>query len=390
MNGDERYHRQMLLPQIGEAGQDRLRGSRVLLVGCGALGCPVADLLVRAGVGRITIVDRDVVERTNLQRQTLFDEADAIAGRSKAEAAAARLRRVNSRVIVDAVVADFSPRNAEPLLEGAPDAVVGSDAPTAPDAARSRPARRADVLVDGTDNFLTRYLLNDLAVKHGVPLVYGGAVGAAGMSMTIIPGRTPCLRCVFPDAPAPSGPLHATCDTAGILAPVSTLIGAVQAIEVIKLLVGNADAASADLAEFDLWHNRARRFSVVALRSDSCECCVQRNFPFLGGRYDSDVRVICTRHAGGAVQVVPPRRAGMGAGASDAPGGVHLPTLAQRLRSQGRFDATPSALRGYLDHESGEGMHGIELTVFSDGRAIIRGTTDTGVARSIYARYVGE
>ncbi len=367
---DPRYHRQMILPEVGEEGQRRLGLSRVLLVGCGALGCVIADLLVRAGVGRLTIVDRDVVERTNLQRQGLFDERDAREGRTKAEAAASRLAAVNSGVKIDGVVADFTSRSAEKLF----------DAP-ANERGKSIPA---DVLIDGTDNFLTRYLLNDLAVKRGVALVYGGAVGTTGMTMTIVPGVTPCLRCLFPEPE--EGVAHETCDTAGILGPVSTIVGAMQALEVIKLLVGADDAVSRDLHEVEPWQNRSRRVSVRGARSGECVCCVKGSLEFLDGMRDREVSVICTRSGGGAVQISPPARR-LGA---DRGSGILFDELSRRLAAQGTFTRTTSAVRGVLSHETGDGTNPVELTVFADGRAVIRGTTDTGVARAIYSRYVGD
>ena len=214
-----RYHRQMLLPSIGEDGQRRLASSTAVIVGCGALGTVSADALVRAGVGRIVIVDRDIVELTNLQRQVLFDESDARAGLPKAAAAARRLGATNSAIRIVPIVADFTSQKAESIILGTPqDAGV-----------------RAQVVLDGTDNFQTRYLLNDVCVKHGIPLVYGGAVGTTGMTMTIataIDPPTPCLRCVFPEAPAPGS--TPTCDTAGILGPVAGIVASLQAIEMYR------------------------------------------------------------------------------------------------------------------------------------------------------------
>lgn len=361
---DPRYHRQLILPEIGEDGQHRLAHARVLLVGCGALGCVTADLLARAGVGRLTIVDRDIVERTNLQRQTLFDERDAREGLSKAEAAAKRLAAVNSSIRIDPLTADFSAACAESIFD---------------DAAAPPHPQPADLLIDGTDNFTTRYLLNDLAVKRGVPLIYGGAVGTTGLTMTIRPGITPCLRCLFPHAP--DSAQHPTCDTAGILAPVSAIIGAMQALEAIKVIVGASDQSSSDLVDIDPWHNRTRRVSIAHARSPSCDCCARRSFEYLEGRHEHDASVICTRHDGGAVQI---RRPDPLAPAID------LARLQNRLAPHGDFARTPQSLRGVLAHESGDGSHPIELTIFSDGRAVIRGTVETARAHAIYARYIGE
>jgi adenylyltransferase/sulfurtransferase len=347
----------MILPDFGPAAQERLIGARALIVGCGALGCAVADFLARAGVGHLTIVDRDVVELTNLQRQVLFEERDARENAAKADAAARRLARVNSTVRVTPIVADFTHRNAETLLgEGAPG--VG-------------------VLIDGTDNLGTRYLLNDLGVKHGIPFVYAGAVATRAMSATFRPSQgTACLRCLFPDLPA--DPVLLTCDTAGILGPVASIAAAFEAVETIKLLIGRPDLASTDLLELDPWDNRERRISIAGARNPDCPCCAQRRFEFLAGAFAQDVSVICTRNNGGAVQISPP-----------APRDIDLAALASRLASQGEFSVTDQHIRGVLTHETGDGAFPIELTVFRDGRTIVRGTTEPSAARAIHARYLG-
>src|SRR5262245_59960360 len=214
----ERYSRQMRFPGIGKAGQEKLLASRVTLCGCGALGTVLANVLVRAGVGFVRIVDRDFVEPSNLQRQVLFDESDVANNLPKAEAAATKLRQINSSVAVEPVVADIDRTNIEELC------------------------RDADVILDGSDNFEVRYLINDVAVKHGKPWVYGGAVGSQGMSMTVIPGETPCLRCVFEAAPNPGD--VGTCETAGVLAPTVNIVASYQATEAIKLLSGNKPAVN--------------------------------------------------------------------------------------------------------------------------------------------------
>lgn len=345
-----RYHRQMLLPGVGEEGQRRLLESRALIVGCGALGTVIADLLTRAGVGTLTIVDRDVVEATNLQRQTLFDEKDAAEGVPKAEAAARKLRAINSGVRIEAVVADFGPRTAEKIARGGRGEMPG-------------------VIVDGTDNFQTRYLLNDLAVARGVPYIYGGAVGTAGMSMTIVPGRTPCLRCIFPDLPAPGS--TPTCDTAGVLGPATAMVGAYEAAEAIKVLLGRMEALSRGLVQFDLWGGGPRRIDLGEARPD-CPCCGQRTFPFLDGSIAARATVLCGRDS---VQVNP--------SPESIRSRLDLETLAQRLAEHGSFEATRLLVRGRLREE------GLELTVFPDARAIIRGTTEPGIAMAVYARYVG-
>jgi len=362
-----RYHRQTLLVGIGEAGQRRLLSSTAMVVGVGALGTIAADLLTRAGVGTLVLIDRDVVEFTNLQRQTLFDEADAAGSLPKAQAAARKLRAVNSAVRIEPVVADLTARSAEKLL-----------------------GRHAvDVILDCTDNFATRYLLNDLSVKHGVPLVYGAAVGTTGMAMTMLPGRTVCLRCVFPDPPAPG--VMPTCDTAGVLGPVTAMIGAHQAAEAIKILVGALDRVSPLLLEFDLWDNRRRGVDVSTLRESNadCPCCGKHDFAFLDGRVGVDTTVLCGRNS---VQVTPPLEL------------VHerldLAALHHRLAPLGRFDVTPFHVRGTLfAPRAGVAPAGIQddddppvpltVTVFPDGRALIHGTTDPALARSVYARLIG-
>ena len=365
--GIARYQRQMLLAGIGEEGQKQLAQSRVLLVGCGALGCTIADLLARAGVGRLTLIDRDIVEWTNLQRQTLFTEDDARHGRTKADAARLRLRAINDDVAIDAFADDFNARNAERYAHG------------------------NDLLIDGLDNFETRYLLNDLAVHHHVPYVYGGAVGMTGMSMVVLPhadaarpawtGRlawsdqqaTPCLRCLFPEAPPPG--TTPTCDTAGVLGPIVTLVAARQAMEAIKLLVGAADAVDTRLHSFDGWLNEERAFDVrSAWQKDRCPTCGAGQFEYLDGDAGSDTTSLCGRNA---VQITPSADHG-------APG-MSLHDLAERLAPFGDFTCSDQVLRGALRTDDAE----FDVMIFANGRAIIRGTSEPDVARRIYARYIG-
>lgn len=362
----------MLLPQIGEAGQQRLVAAHALLIGCGALGCGIADLLVRAGIGTLSIVDRDVVELTNLQRQSLFEERDARDASPKAEAAAARLRRVNSLVRVIPYVLDFSSGDAEAILGGA---LAASPAPPP-----------VDLIVDGTDNFAARYLMNDLAVKRGLPFVYGGAVSTGGMTMTVIPRVSPCLRCLFPESPGVGSAM--TCDTAGILGPAAAVISALQAAEVIKVLTAGPSAASRHLIEVDVWTGTRRTVDLSGARDPACVCCAQGRFEYLDGSHDADAAVICTRVGGGAVQIRP--SSGSCAAPRASARRLDLPSIAARLAPHGTFLATPHVLRGTLPLESHQDADPIELTLFSDGRAIIRGTVELGIARAIYARYVGE
>ncbi len=344
----------MLLPGIGEEGQRRLLSSSALVVGCGALGCVLADALARAGVGRLVLIDRDIVEITNLQRQILYDEADARDGVPKAAAAARRLKAVNSAIVIEPVVADLNARNVERLVRS-----VGS----------------SGVVVDGTDNFQTRYLLNDACVKAAVPLVYGGVVGTAGMNMTILPGRTPCLRCVFPDPPAPGS--TPTCDTAGVLGPMVSAVAAAQAAEAIKVLLGRDDLIRPTLVQFDLWNNQRHAIELSALDRSTCPCCAQRRFDFLEGEHsDSGTTSLCGSNA---IQVLP----------ATSGAAVDLAALADRLAAHGAFERTEHLLRGVLAAESARSGWPVELTVFRDGRALVKGTTDAAVARSIYARYVG-
>ena len=330
----------MLLPQIGAAGQERLAKSRAVLVGCGALGCALADQLVRAGLGHLKIVDRDVVELTNLQRQTLFDEADAKSGLPKAVAAANRLRAVNSEVTIEPVVLDLHAINAEE--------VIGSD-----------------LILDGTDNAETRYLLNDVAVKNGIPWVYGACVGMEGRMMAVRPGRTPCLRCLFPTPPAP-GSLP-TCDTSGILGPVAASVASMQAIAAMQLLIGTEPPNQ--IVSIDGWRGR---FHAVPLEGpvENCPACTMRRFDYLAQRNRAPV-ALCGRNA---VQVQPP--AGGGTFAFEA--------VAAKLGSVGTVEQTPYLLRCALEDPAG-----LRLTLFADGRMIVHGTTDLERARSIYARYIG-
>lgn len=352
-----RYHRQMLLPGIGAEGQERLLKAHVAVVGCGALGCGIADLLARAGVGTLTLIDRDVVELTNLQRQTLFDERDAAEGIPKAEAARRRLAAVNASITLHAVVADLTAANAESLL--------GLDGP-------SSGAPRPMLLLDGTDNFETRYLLNDLAVKHGLPYVYGGAVATCGMQMTIVPGRTACLRCLFPEPPPPG--TTPTCDTAGVWGPVIGTVTAMQAAEAIRLITGHGPGDQA-LHDIDLWARRHRRIE-AASRAD-CPCCALRRFEFLDEGRATPPAALCGQDA---VQVAAP------AGGER----IDLEALRQRLAAHGDFRALGRFLvRGTLAHERGDNGAPIELTVFADGRAIVKGTVRPELARALYARFIG-
>jgi adenylyltransferase/sulfurtransferase len=338
----DRYARQIVLPQIGAAGQIKLGEARVLLIGCGALGCVFADQLARAGVGQLRVVDRDIVELNNLQRQTLFDETDAASATPKAIAAANRLARVNSSIRIEPRVIDVDPDNIENLLSG------------------------IDLIADGTDNVVTRFLINDAAVKLNVPWIYGACVGVEGRVMTIVPRKSACLRCVFPDPPA--GSELPSCDTAGVLASAVGIVASLQAAEAIKLLVGS-DAPAKRLITINAWTGRYHAVDLSdALRAD-CLTCGQAKYQFLEDARRDAVQ-LCGRNA---VRIPPARHA-----AFDAAG------IENKLAQSGNLTRTPYFIRCALrDHPE------LEIMVFADGRTIIHGTNDLARARSIYARYLG-
>jgi adenylyltransferase/sulfurtransferase len=337
-----RYARQTILPQIGRDGQRRLAEAHVLVVGCGALGGASANLLARAGIGRLSLVDRDYVELHNLQRQTLYDEADVASHLPKAVAAAEKLRRANGQIAVEPIVADVDAASIERLLKG------------------------VDVAVDGLDNFETRYLLNDAAVKHGVPWVYGGVIGTYGLTMTIRPGATACLRCVFPEPP-PAGSAP-TCDTAGVLGPAVDLVAAVQAAEALKVAVGAEERLNDGLLALDPWQLTFERVPLPGPVAD-CPTCGARRFRFLERPAAARTSVLCGHEA---VQIRP------------WPATTHdLTALGERLATAGETLANPFLVRF---RPAGEPY---ELTIFPDGRTIVKGATDPSEARAVYARFVG-
>ena len=337
----DRYSRQTRFAPIGAAGQERLASARVAVVGCGALGGVVAMALARAGVGHLRLVDRDVPELSNLPRQVLFDEADVAAGLPKAVAAAAALARINSAISVEPVVADLTAATAIELLDG------------------------VDVIVDGTDNFEARFLVNEVACRTRRPWVHGGAIGAEGRVLTVIPGTTACLRCLIPDPPAP-GSLP-TCDTAGIIGPAALVVGAVEAAEAIKLIVGAQEPAGGRLLVCDLWEQAWRIVDLSPLAADGCGTCRAAEYPWLEGRLGARSAPLCGRDA---VQV------------SAAGGAVDLSALAERLAGVGRVVANRWIVRADVEE-------GIQLSVFADGRAIVSGTREEARARAIVARYLG-
>lgn len=338
-NDRSRYLRQIIFAPLGEAGQEKLIASRVLILGCGATGSTIAGTLARAGVGHLTIADRDFVELSNLQRQVLFDEADVAAGLPKAIAAANKLRKINSSITVEPVVADVNADNVEDLIAG------------------------MDLVLDGTDNFDTRYLINDACVKHNLPWIYGGAVGSYGATMTIIPRQTACFRCVHRQPPPPG--VLATCDTAGVLAPIVSVIGGIVSAEAIKLLTGSG-VRNPGMIHVDVWENVFDTFQVA--RYLDCPTCVHEEYEFLEGAGSGIMTAsLCGRNA---VQV----RAGRGHS-------LNLGELAARLSQIGPATANDFTVRFSIG--------GYQMTVFADARAIVQGTDDETVAKNLYAKYVG-
>ncbi len=312
------------------------------LCGCGALGTVLANVLVRAGVGFVRIIDRDFIETSNLQRQVLFDERDVTDNLPKAEAAARKLRAINSAVTVEPVVTDIDRTNIVELCQD------------------------ADLILDGTDNFEVRYLINDVAVKLNKPWVYGGCIGSHGQVLAILPGRTPCLRCVFEEAPAPGE--AGTCETAGVLGPIVNIVASLQATEALKVLSGNLEAVNPDLIYLDIWENVQRRIKVAPLLGKvDCPCCRRRKFEWLEGEHGSQTTSLCGRNA---VQVSQRR-----------PGRLDFEEMARHLGTMGEVSYNRFLLKFQAD--------GYEFTVFPDGRAIIKGTSDVERARTLYAKYIG-
>ena len=358
-----RYHRQMLLQGFGEQGQRRLLDAKALILGCGALGSVAADMLSRAGVGHLVIVDRDFIELTNLQRQVLFTERDVEDALPKAEAAKRRIAEVNSQVQVTAIVDDINHTNIERFASG------------------------ADILVDGLDNFETRYLANDCSVKHGIPYVYGGAVGTTGMAVAFLPHTaggdawwetaeggnhaTPCYRCIFEEAPAPGE--SATCDTVGVIGPAVGIIANWQVSEALKILTGNLERLSPTMLSLDLWTNAITQLKVGRAReAGDCPCCKHRNFEFLDAKAGSSATSMCGRDA---VQLVHRQHQGE----------VDFAGIAERLRQHGDVITNDFMMRAKLS-DNGKPF---EITLFPDGRVIVKGTGEASVARSLYAKYVG-
>jgi adenylyltransferase/sulfurtransferase len=335
----ERYSRQILFRGIGEAGQQKLAQARIAIVGCGATGSALAGLLARAGVGRLRIIDRDYVEPSNLQRQSLFDEADAAESLPKAIAAARKISAINSHILVEANVEDLVPINIETLLDG------------------------MDIILDGTDNFETRYLINDFAVERSRPWIYSAAVGSYAVTLNVIPGKTACLACIFPDSPRG---MVETCETSGILNSAAHLVASIAATEALKMIVSSPDTSSLrrTLFSFDLWTNQHAEISASKPRP-GCRTCGDREFVHLAGEARPHI-TLCGRNS---VQIHERQRP------------IDFAEMDRRLQPHGLVRHNDFVLKFW--HEP------YEMTVFPDGRAIIKGTTDTAVARSLYARYIG-
>ncbi len=348
---DDRYSRQTLFSGIGVEGQERLGRGRVLVVGAGALGSAALDMLVRAGVGTVRFVDRDTVETSNLQRQSLYDEQDAREGIPKAEAARRRLAAVNPEVTLEPLALDLHPGNIREVMGG------------------------ADLVLDATDNFETRYLINDAAIATDTPWIYAAVVGSYGMTLTVLPGRTGCLRCVVPDIPPPG--VSPTCDTAGVIAPAVQAVASYAVTEALKLLAGREEALSSGIWHLDVWERNAYRMDVGA-PDPECPACGRREFPFLDGDAGGSLLTLCGRNA---VQVRP-AAASPPAGAGDAD---FLDRLGGRLGALPEVRDSLRVTRHLLQFEVGERR----LVVFPDGRAIVHGSGDPAEARTLVSRYIG-
>ena len=340
----ERYQKQVLFDGIGEQGQRRLGASRVLVCGCGALGSVLAETLTRAGVGFIRIVDRDFVELSNLQRQVLYDEQDVADRLPKSIAAANKLRAINSSIHIEPIVADISHENIPGFSEG------------------------VDLILDGTDNFEIRFLINDMSLETGIPWIYTGCIGSHGQTMTIFPNETACLRCLIGSVPDPGS--TETCDTAGVLGPAINVIASLEAVDAIKILTGQRDSVSPSLTVVDVWDGTFRTMNVGRLREEAdCPACVGGERVWLSGQEGSHSLILCGRNA---VQVSPPQKTDLS-----------LTELARKLQTSGPVHVNRFLLQLSLSNPD------YDVTVFRDGRAIIRGTEDIGVARGVYSRYIG-
>jgi len=335
----ERYSRQILFSGMGEEGQRKLLRSSAVIVGCGAIGASTAQLLARAGVGRFRVIDRDFVEHSNLQRQALFDENDASQSLPKAMAAERKLRQLNSEIDIEGVVADVTAQNVAELLDA------------------------FDLILDGSDNFETRFLVNDFAVQAYRPWIYAAAVGSYGLTFAIRPGITACLACVL-ETPDAGSLLEETCDTVGVIGPIVNLVASLEAAEALKILSGHAEALHGRLLSCDVWSGKMQ--SIAILRAPQCRVCVRREYSYLDGKAQPHI-TLCGRDS---VQIHEHRRS------------LDLTALGEKLSAAGIAVKKNDFLLKF-------GIAPYELTVFADGRAILKGSTDPAVARSLYARYVG-
>lgn len=340
---DARYSRQVLFSPIGLDGQRKLNASRVAIVGMGALGTVLANHMVRAGVGYVRLIDRDFVDASNLQRQMLYDEEDAATTTPKAIAAARRLQLINSQITIEPHVTDLNPTNAEELL------------------------RNVDLILDGTDNFSVRFLVNDVSIKSGIPWIYGGAVASRGVSLTILPGQTPCLRCLFTQAPA-AGTTE-TCDTAGVIGGIIHVVASFQATEALKLLVGANEHLNLRMQQWDLWFNQQSSISVAGARKPDCPACAMQRYEYLDADVDSDtIQSLCGRNS---VQIHPV-----------VPMAKPLEYWEERLKPLGPVERNRFLLKFQANPE-------LQMIIFPDGRVLIQGTDDLIQAKSLYSRYIG-
>ena len=338
----ERYSRQVLFQPIGREGQEKLGRARVLLVGCGALGSVLAEILVRAGIGRLTLADRDYVDESNLQRQSLYTEADAREGLPKAVAAVRHLREINSAVEIVERIADVNAQSVASLVQ------------------------EQDLILDGTDNFETRYLLNDASLKWNIPWIYGACVGSYGLCLAFLPGLTACLRCVLQQLPPPGS--SPTCDTSGVVGPIVHLVAALQAAEALKILTGNLRQVNRKVVTVDVWENRVATLDLSQLNRDGrCPACGQGRFEFLEGVHEAQTQALCGRNA---VQIW-----------RSTPRPVDFEPIAERLARLGPVHYNEFLLRAHVDN--------LEIALFRDGRGIIRGTQNPDEAQRIYAKYIG-
>lgn len=337
----ERYSRQILFSQIGVEGQEKLSKSRVAIVGMGALGTVIANHLTRSGVGFIRMIDRDFVEKSNLQRQMLYDEYDAQESKPKAVAAYEKLIKINSSIEIEPVVTDIHALNAEQLLAD------------------------VDVIIDGTDNYLTRYTINDISIKYNIPWIHGAAVRSRGMFAVFIPNKGPCYRCLFPNPPIGQSE---TCDMVGVISAVTHLVGSYEAAEALKLLVQDEENRNPNLEQFDIWLNDEMRMDISNSKNPKCLACGNQEFEFLNAAFQGDEYVaLCGRNS---VQITPKNEHN-----------VNLEKTKEILLNVGSVELNPFLLKCHIDE--------ITIVLFNNGRVMVQGTDDITKAKAIYAKYIG-